>query len=150
MLDFDNFPNKQPNEQIELFLKRHWIIFFRTVLLYILMTILPIAFYFLLLYTTDIFESPVLRAVFILGGSIYSLYLVLFFFVGFLDYYLDVWIVTNKRVLNIEQKSLFSRIISEKELVKMQDITSEVIGIWATMFDYGNVYLQTAAEFTGQ
>jgi hypothetical protein len=70
----------------------------------------------------------------------------MFSFANFIDYYLDVWIVTNERVINIEQKGLFSREVSEKELHKMQDITSDVDGFWATMLNYGDVYIQTAGE----
>jgi uncharacterized membrane protein YdbT with pleckstrin-like domain len=52
--------------------------------------------------------------------------------------------VTNKRIVNVEQKGLFSRVVSEKELSRMQDVTSEVHGFIATFFSYGDIYIQTA------
>lgn len=146
MFNQHKFPNKQSDEKIEIFLRRHWLILFRMIGFYILLIVMPIAFYFLLDFTTNIFSNTITQAVFTLGGSLYTLYVLLFFFGSFIDYYLDVWIVTNKRVINIEQKGLFSRTISEKELIRMQDITSEVKGIWETMFDFGTVFLQTAGE----
>jgi uncharacterized membrane protein YdbT with pleckstrin-like domain len=62
----------------------------------------------------------------------------------FTDYYLDTWIVTNERIINIEQKGLFSRIVSELHLNQVQDVTSETHGIVATFLSYGDVHIQTA------
>jgi hypothetical protein len=62
------------------------------------------------------------------------------------DYYLDVWIVTDQRIVNIEQKGLFGRIVSELELENIQDITTDVKGVIPTFLNYCNLYVQTAAE----
>jgi uncharacterized membrane protein YdbT with pleckstrin-like domain len=59
---------------------------------------------------------------------------------------LDVWIVTGSRIVNIEQVALFSRNISELKHNKIQDVTSEVKGIIPTLFNYGDVYIQTAGN----
>lgn len=60
------------------------------------------------------------------------------------DYYLDVWIVTNRRVIDIEQRGLFSREIATMQLSKIQDITTEVNGFLATLIGFGDVHVQTA------
>lgn len=64
----------------------------------------------------------------------------------FVDYFLDVWIVTNERILNIEQNQIFSRVVAEHELSKIQDVACEVHGMLPTFFNYGDVHIQTAAE----
>ena len=67
------------------------------------------------------------------------------------DYFLDVWIVTNRRIIDVEQKGLFNREIATMQLSKMQDVTTEVNGLLATMVGFGNVHVQTAGnerEFT--
>lgn len=46
----------------------------------------------------------------------------------------------------MEQNGLFSREVSELELEKIQDVTTEVLGIIPTFLDYGHVYIQTAGE----
>jgi uncharacterized membrane protein YdbT with pleckstrin-like domain len=69
----------------------------------------------------------------------------LVFFTSFIDYYLDFWIVTNDRIINVEQH-LFARTISELDLYKIQDITGESRGFLQTMFNYGHVFVQTAGE----
>lgn len=67
-------------------------------------------------------------------------------FLIWIDYYFDVWIVTTERVINIEQKGLFVREMSELNLGQVQDVTTEVRGIVPTILNYGDVHIQTAAE----
>lgn len=67
-------------------------------------------------------------------------------FIILTDFYLDVWIITDKRMITVEQNGLFSRSISEFELSKIQDITVKVHGIIPTMLDYGDVEVSTASE----
>ncbi len=80
----------------------------------------------------------------VLATSIYLLSIYLFFYTNFVTFHLDVWILTNDRLLDMEQKSLFDRTISEVDLYQIQDATSEVDGFFASVFHYGNLVLQTA------
>ena len=63
-------------------------------------------------------------------------------------YYLDVWVVTTERMIDIEQFGLFSRSISELELFQVQDVTTDVHGVFPTFFNYGDVSVKTASENT--
>ena len=62
------------------------------------------------------------------------------------DYFLDMWIVTNERIINIEQRGLFSRVVSEMRLNQVQDISSHTHGFLETFLTYGDVTIQTAGE----
>lgn len=70
----------------------------------------------------------------------------LFFFLSITDFVLDVWYITNKRVVDIQQEGFFSRKVSEQYLNRIQDVTSETVGVLPTIFKYGNVRVQTAGE----
>ncbi len=65
---------------------------------------------------------------------------------AWMDYYLDMWIVTEKRVINIDQRGLFSREISEIPMANIQDVTVEVHGLMETLLGFGTVRIQTAGE----
>jgi uncharacterized membrane protein YdbT with pleckstrin-like domain len=78
--------------------------------------------------------------------NLFGMFIWITFFLIWIDYYFDVWIITNKRVVNIEQKGLFNRQVSELELARIQDITTEVTGVIPTMLNYGEVFIQTAGE----
>jgi len=66
------------------------------------------------------------------------------FMVIWTNYYLDVWLITTKRIIDIEQFSLFSRDMSEFRLDRIQDVTIEVKGILPTLLHFGDVHVQTA------
>ncbi|KKQ52097.1 MAG: hypothetical protein US70_C0011G0049 [Parcubacteria group bacterium GW2011_GWD2_38_11] len=76
---------------------------------------------------------------FILALWIYS-------FLIWVDYYFDIWIITTERIINIEQKGMFTRSVSELRFAKIQDITTEVVGFLPTVINYGDVRVQTAGE----
>lgn len=119
----------------------------RGLIVFIVLLALPLAGYFFFKISLPLYLSqPVFRVIIILGTSIYLLSIWLFLFSAFLDYYLDLWIVTNDRIMNIEQHGLFGRTVSELNLTKIQDVTSEIKGIIPTLFNYGDVHIQTAAE----
>lgn len=138
--------DQHPGETIKLFLVRHWIIFLPKVLLFLFLNIIPIVLFYLLFPGYIFDRNDFLTIIFILGGSLYYLAAWVVFFHAWLDYYLDSWIVTNERIINIEQHGFFHRIISEVPIDKVQDVSSAVKGFLATIFNFGDVNVQTAGE----
>lgn len=82
----------------------------------------------------------------VLAASGYILFIWLFGFFSFIDYYLDVWIITNERIIDVRQEGFFSRVVSELKLYQIQDVTSELHGVLKFVFCYGDVFVQTAGE----
>ena len=76
--------------------------------------------------------------------DLFSRLLLVFTFSG--HGYCPVWIVTNERIIDIEQRGLFRRTTSELHLAAIQDVTSDVHGILQIGLDYGDVFIQTAGE----
>jgi hypothetical protein len=56
-----------------------------------------------------------------------------------INWYFDIFILTNQRIVNIDQRSLFSRSVSETNYKDVTGVTYEVSGPLAMMFNYGNV-----------
>lgn len=80
---------------------------------------------------------------------VYILWLMLIWlwlFFEWTDYYLDVWIITDQKVISVDQQRLFVREIATLQLDKIQDVTVEVKGIIPTMFHFGDILIQTAGE----
>lgn len=61
------------------------------------------------------------------------------------SYYLDAWLITNKRVVDIEQHGFFSREVSSVFLANVQDATTNVSGLLPTLLNYGDLEVQSAA-----
>ena len=64
----------------------------------------------------------------------------------FIIWYYDIYIVTTKRVINIDQKGLFHREISESSIEKVQNVSQQTKGFVETIFGFGTVAIQTAAN----
>ena len=62
----------------------------------------------------------------------------------FVFYYLNVDIVTSIRIVDITQVGLFAHTVSELHIDKIEDVTSKTTGIFGTIFNYGEVFIQTA------
>jgi hypothetical protein len=54
--------------------------------------------------------------------------------------------VTTERVVDIDFNNMLNKKFAEADLDMIQDISSSVKGLAGTMFNYGNVLIQTAAE----
>ena len=67
------------------------------------------------------------------------------FFISWSDHWLDAWIITTERVIDIEQHGFFTREVSSFPLEKIQDVTYTISGIIPTWLHFGNVRIQTAS-----
>lgn len=134
-------------EKVIFVLRRHPVTFIPMLVLSALLLAVPAGVYLILsTLFPELFTSDIIFPILVLGLSTYLLSVYLFIFANFIDFYLDLWIVTNDRIIDIEQFSLFSRTISELDLFRIQDVTTDVHGFFATLFDYGNVTVKTASQ----
>lgn len=65
---------------------------------------------------------------------------------SFITWYFNVYIVTDRRVVDIDFTPLFSKRVSETTYDKVEDTSFSMNTIFQTFFNYGDVFLQTAAE----
>lgn len=133
------------NETILLYVRKHWILFVVHIAPLFLLALLPIIFPALI----DIFLPQSLERFQDAGWALYFMWLTILWVWGFLlwtEHYLDVWILTDRKIISADQKSLFNRQMSTLELEKIQDISIEVNGFIETMFGYGTIRVQTAGE----
>lgn len=59
---------------------------------------------------------------------------------------LNVFLVTNRRVIDLNQTGLFFKSVTETTFDKIQDISYNKKGIFATLLDYGDVVVKTASQ----
>lgn len=126
--------------------RRHWFLFLFDVILLFGVAILPPV---LVSFIPPTFEAslPVGVAWGDIGFFLYCLWLLFLWvalFVRWTDYYLDMWVITDKRIMDIEQKGLFNRDITTASLSRIQDVTIDVRGIFATLLGFGDVRVETA------
>jgi len=141
-----HFQGQHENERVLRVIHRHWFNILTHLFIVFALSFLVIGslsfFPTLFPETTPTSSLPL----FLFVQNTLFIFLWLYGFLVWLDYYLDVWIVTNERIINIEQKGLFTRRISELRLARVQDVTTTVNGFVSTVLNFGDVHVQTAAE----
>lgn len=144
-MQIGSFINIKPYEKIVYVLRRSPITFAPYIFIFLaLLFVPPVTYYLFSTAFVSTMQIPTTPIILTLIGSAYYLALGLFFYSFFVEFYLDCWILTNDRLVDVRQISLFSRTIAEVDLYQIQDVSSEVKGFFPTVFNYGDVYLQTA------
>lgn len=141
-----HFRGQREGEKILRIIHRHW---FNIVAHYALIALLGFILIVTLSILTTIFPGLITSDQTTFLVFLQNLFLIFLWLYGYLiwiDYYFDVWIITNERIVNIEQKGLFVRQVSELKFSRIQDVTSEVVGLIPTLLNFGDVKVQTAAE----
>lgn len=129
-------------ERVLLKVRSHPITFVLRSLIFVVLACVPIVFLFV--DVREIFGQEIDDTVLILAGGIYYLYIALFLLFTFFDHHLDVWLVTDAHIVDIQQNSLFNRNIAKQELSRIQDVEAEIKGVLPTLFNYGNILIQSA------
>jgi len=139
------FPGQRTDEEILIFTRRHWIQFVASLAAVLLMVAAYLTAIFIIIRVAP-FEltegTP--RLVLVTVSGVVLLLSWLFLYIKFIDYYLDIWILTSERIVQIKQRSLFNRQITELDLSTVQDVQSKVQGLIATFLGYGTIFVQTA------
>jgi uncharacterized membrane protein YdbT with pleckstrin-like domain len=142
-----NLPGRLPGEKIIKVIRKDFFILFKKFLLSAALIVLPalVVFMILSLYP-NLLDGPVSYPLIVLTVSGYGLFVWLFSFFSFIDYYLDIWLITSERIIDVRQEGFFSRVVSELKLSQIQDVTSELHGVFQFVFKYGDVHVQTAGK----
>lgn len=148
MKNFQNFhfAGQKDNEEIILIVRRHWFDIFAQLFLVFFMAIILVAGHVFVPLLFPFFLASPMSDVFLFLESLFAMMIWIVFFLIWVDYYFDVWFITDRRVVDVSQKGLFNRHVSELEHENIQDVTTEVVGVIPTFLNYGDVFVQTAAE----
>lgn len=136
------FPGQRKDESVFIFIRRHPVSYIIAGWIFILMILLGIIGYLIIYFSPSLVREIYNIAVIVI--NLYLLFAISFTFVAVLDYYFDIHIVTDRRVVDIDQNRLFNRQIDELSLEDIEDVSSTVGGILGTVFNFGNVEIQTA------
>ncbi|MFA6047366.1 MAG: PH domain-containing protein [Parcubacteria group bacterium] len=148
MKDFTkyHFKGQEDREKVLLVLHRHWFDILSQFLVMIGMLFLLFGSFIILPIVFPAISEGANHNLFLFLENLFFMLTWIMLFLIWVDYYFDVWIVTDNRIVNIDQKGLFSREVSELELDKIQDITTDVKGVIPTFLNFGDLQVQTAAE----
>lgn len=67
-----------------------------------------------------------------------------YFWFNFLNWYFNVGIITNKKIVDVDYHGVIYKEVTMTKINNVEDITSKTGGYFSSIFDYGNVFIQTA------
>jgi membrane protein implicated in regulation of membrane protease activity len=122
-------------------MRKHWFVLVAHIIPFLLALIAP----FLLLSiipASSVTDATI--AIIVFFGALWVLIGLMVVFTIWTNYYLDLWIVTNQRLIDIEQRTLFNREIKTLRMETVQDVQVDVEGIIQTFLSFGTLRVQTA------
>jgi len=143
----------EEGEQIVKIVRRHYLVIIPMIMSLMFAALAPLLFYTFITSGFVPLEAGAISAIQNIftkwktfGYSLWLLLLWVIFFIEWTDYYLDLWIITSKRIIDVEQKGFFHREITSFRYEQIQDITVETRGLVETFFKFGTLQIQTAGH----
>lgn len=143
-----HFEGQDSDEDIILLLRAHPITnlswFIPALLLFLLPVVLPKVITILGLNLPVL--PPTFAAAFL---TINYLLVIVIAFEGFLYWYFNVYILTDKRIIDVDFSSILFKNVDQAALEDVQEASSSVKGLFGLIFNMGDVLVQTAGAKAG-
>ena len=141
-----HFEHQEKDEHILLFLRKHFITNLTWIISVIALLILPFIINILLPLTgfSSIFPPP--NNFFLIFILFYYLVIVTYGFIQFITWYYTISIVTQKRIVDIDFSDVVFHDVAVTKLNLIEDTNYTQIGFIHTLFNFGDVFVQTAGE----
>lgn len=137
-----HFESQEDKEEICLLLRRHPITNLPWLFAAFIMLLAPFVIFPIFSFLNPMPDLPVqYQLVFTLFWYTVTFSVVL---VNYLDWFFNVYFVTNERIVDVDFNNLVHRELSSTRISKIQDVTYKVNGVIRSIFDYGDVFIQTA------
>ena len=129
-----NLQNLRPGEKILLVIKRPWVIYVLLLLFFLIWVGISIILFSVLGF--DLIWN--------LTNIIFWLFFSIFLYIEWLNHELDMYVVSDNRVIWIDQISFLNRTVSECNLWQVQEVNSKTSGLLANILNYWTLSIQTA------
>lgn len=135
-----SFETRGKEEKVILLLRRHSLTNLPWILIGILMIASPIV---LGIFPFLAFLPEEFQLIIVLGWYLIT---IAFLLENFLTWFFNVNLITDERIIDIDFFNLIYKEVSDTNIDKIQDVTYTMGGVARTLFNYGDVFVQTAAE----
>jgi uncharacterized membrane protein YdbT with pleckstrin-like domain len=133
------FPGQHDGEEVKFLFRQHPLVMRKALilgLLTILVGVLPLDF-------PQVYSSDQLSSFFIKVSLVVPLVVLAAWFYRWVGWFYTLYIVTDRRILEIKQKGFFTRRVAEWQLEGIQNVNYEVGGFQAVLFGFGDITART-------
>lgn len=135
-----NFETQENEEKVILLLRQHPITLLPKLAIAILLILAPSI---LSVFPILDFLPSNFQLISVLGWYLITTAFVL---ESFLTWFFNVYLVTDERIIDIDFYNLIYKEVSDANIDKIQDVTYKMGGVVRTVFNYGDILIQTASE----
>ncbi len=138
--------NLRPDENVRYVIRHHWAGFLGSLVIVLAMAIVPLAALLVLFIANpQLLNSLSIIAIY---ATSYYLFLLTFLFTSWINYYYNVIIITNHRLINVAQEGLLSRKTAELDFPEIENVSADVDGFLQAAFNFGLLVVETAGGGT--
>jgi len=135
-----NFETKDKKEKVVLLLRKHPITNIPWIIIAIVMLFAPavLGSFPILSFLPESFQFVAVIGWYLITTA--------FILENFLSWFFNVNILTDERAVDIDFHNLIYKEVSDTKIENIQDVTYKMGGVIRTIFNYGDLHIQTAAE----
>lgn len=140
------FAQQEADETVELLLRQHWVTQVFWVVTVLLAFFLPVVLPYLspLLALSQLPPIPLDVAAALL--VIWYMLVIAYGLEKFLHWYFNIYIVTDKHLVDINLHNLMNRDVVEVQVEDVQSSSYKMLGVLSSLFNFGDVVIETAAQ----
>lgn len=141
----------EADEEVLKIVRRHWFIIVSELFGVVLTLIAPLVLLSVVFAMPSVSQLLPFHPEHALGAASFfiGVWILLSLMTGFMiwtHYYLDLWIITDRRIIAVEQISFFNRSVAIFRLERLQDIEFSIKGLLPTFLNFGVLSAQTAGH----
>ena len=143
-LPFDVGITLDPGETVQRIVYQSWVALLPTVLGAVVLELFALGLGYAVNHMPELIPFPLSVVVAMVGVT--SVLAALILLIGLYVYRHNVLIFTSIHLICVEQVGLFGRRVSQLNFRNVEDVTGKKAGLFATLFNYGDVTVQSAGE----
>lgn len=139
----------EEDEEVIIVVRKHWFILLAEAIGVFLLTFIPIVGVVIWSFfpeTTHIPSFSNYSSLYLFGSCLWIVMCIMIMTMIWTHYYLDLWVITDRRIIVVDQVHFFNRKVSSFRLERLQDIKVRIAGIIQTFLNFGTIKAQTASS----
>ena len=138
------FPGLHETENAVFFIRKQWTAYIQVATKFIIGLVILFLFSYFLVNKFP--KESISYFLLVEGMLFYILWLWWTTFIGWLDEELDIFVITNERIIDTTQSAFLAIEIASADLDQVQDVRGKIAGFLGGLFRFGNLEVQTAGS----
>jgi hypothetical protein len=144
-IDF-HFKGQLEEEELECFYRHHWIILMAPLMLYGVFLVFFTLFLIFMEGNPIVDKNAAIFEILLIMGFLFSTYYVHRFFIHIYNYFLDVVIITNYRIVDLNKTIILRDTKEVIDLAKIQDVLKKQDGLIRNILSYGKLTITLSSS----